>query len=314
MTHVSGKTATALSGHGDIRFTVRLDLLQRPEYWQLGACSDVGIDADDRLWVASRRQHPISVWSSEEGSFIGSWPAGDFVEVHHIQPMGSSLWVVDDQLHVVRRYTLDGELTLEMGHRGTAVAAVTHRGQNGGPFNMPTGIAAGRNGELFVSDGYGNRQVHRFAADGSLEKSWGRGGIGPGEFGPVHSVTVDGTDRVIICDRENNRVQLFDYDGGFVAEWGSLYGPADAAVGQDGLVYVVEQGDAIAGRMNHQPNGISILTMKGEVVGHWYDASAGPMVGGHGLAVDSKGNVYVADLAGKRVVKFVRESAGGGAS
>lgn len=307
MTTINGRPAAELSGHGDIRFGVQIDILDLPEFWDLGLCSDVGIDAGDRLWVASRRQHPISVWSSVDGSFIGSWPAGDFVEVHHIAPVGDALWVVDDQLHVVRRYEQDGTMTKEMGRRGMAMAAVTHRGQNGGPFNMPTGIAAGRNGELFVSDGYGNRQVHRFAPDGTLEKSWGSGGTGPGEFGPVHSVTVDGTDRVIICDRENNRVQLFDYDGGFVEEWGDLYGPADAAVGADGLVYVVEQGDSINGRMNFQPNGISVLTMAGSVVGHWYEASSGGMVGGHGIALDSIGNVYVADLVGKRVVKMVRE-------
>jgi hypothetical protein len=306
MTDTTAGSATPLAGYGDIRFEVQVDLLQRPAYWELGLCSDVGIDADDRLWVASRAQHPISVWSSVDGAFLGSWPEGDFVEVHHIQPMAGSLWVVDDQLHVVRRYTPDGKMTFEMGRRGIAVASVTHRGQNGGPFNMPTGVAAGRNGELFVSDGYGNRQVHRFTADGTLEKSWGRGGTGPGEFGPVHSVTVDGTDRVIICDRENNRVQVFDYDGGFVAEWTSLLGPADATVGPDGLVYVTEQGDSIAGRMNFQPNGISILTLEGELVGHWYEERGGSMVGGHGLSLDSKGNVFVADLVGKRVVKFVR--------
>ena len=307
MTESGGDAPAALAGYGDIRFEVQVDLLQEPEFWDLGLCSDVGIDGQDRLWVASRRQHPISIWSSEDGSFVGSWPDGDFVEVHHIQPMGDSLWVVDDQLHVVRRYTTDGQLTMEMGRRGVAVATVTHRGQNGGPFNMPTGRR--RRAErraVRVSDGYGNRQVHRFSADGTLEKSWGRGGTGPGEFGPVHCVTVDGTDRVIICDRENNRVQLFDYDGGFVAEWTDLLGPADAAVGPDGLVYVTEQGDSINNRMNFQPNGISVLTLEGELVGHWYEERGGSMVGGHGLALDSKGNVFVADLVGKRVVKFVR--------
>jgi sugar lactone lactonase YvrE len=306
VTDATGRAVRPLAGHGDIRFSVQVDILRPPLYWDLGLCSDVGVDAEDRLWVASRRQHPISVWTTD-GTFLGSWGETEFVEVHHIAPIGGALWVVDDQLHVVRRYEADGTMTTEIGRRGIAVASVTHRGQNGGPFNMPTGVAAGRNGELFVSDGYGNRQVHRFAPDGSLEKSWGRGGTGPGEFGPVHSVTVDGTDRVIICDRENNRVQVFDYDGGFVKEWGNLYGPADAAVGPDGLVYVVEQGDSVAGRMNEQPNGISVLTMAGEVVGHWYEASSGGMVGGHGLAVDSAGNVYVADLVGRRVVKLVRE-------
>lgn len=295
-----------LAGYGDVRFSVQVDILRRPQYWELGMCSDVGIDGQGRLWVASRRGHPISLWSTD-GAFLGSWGEADFTEVHHILPVGDSLWVVDDQLHVVRRYETDGTLAMEMGRRGVSVATVTHRGQNGGPFNMPTGLAVGRGGELFVSDGYGNRQVHRFSPGGELEKSWGQGGTGPGEFGPVHSVTVDGTDRVIICDRENNRVQLFDYDGGFVAEWGDLYGPADAAVGADGLVYVVEQGDSINNRMNFQPNGVSVLTMAGEVVGHWYDASAGTMVGGHGISVDAAGNVYVADLVGKRVVKMVRE-------
>jgi sugar lactone lactonase YvrE len=299
--------AAPLSGYGDIRFSVQVDLLQRPAYWDLGMCSDVGVDAQDRLWVASRRQHPISVWSSTDGAFLGSWGESEFVEVHHIAPVGGSLWVVDDQLHVVRRYSEDGALGFQMGENGLSAASVTHRGQNGGPFNKPTGLAVGRGGELFVSDGYGNRQVHRFAPDGTLQKSWGRDGIGPGEFSIVHSVTVDGTDRVLICDRENNRVEVFDYDGGFVAEWTDLMGPADAAVGPDGLVYVVEQGDSISNLMNHQPNGISVLTLQGELIGHWYEARSGSMVGGHGLAVDSKGNVYVADLVGKRVVKMVRD-------
>jgi 6-bladed beta-propeller len=295
-----------LAGYGDIRFSVQVDILRRPEYWDLGMCSDVAIDEQDRLWVASRRAHPISLWSSD-GAFLGSWGEGEFVEVHHIQAAAGALWIVDDQRHVVRRYSADGQLGLQLGTPGISVATVTHRGQNGGPFNMPTGIAIGRGGELFVSDGYGNRQVHRFNATGELERSWGRGGVGPGEFSVVHSCTVDGTDRVLICDRENNRVQVFDYDGAFVAEWTDLRGPADAAVGPDGLVYVVEQGDAINDLMNQQPNGISILTMSGELVGHWYEASSGNMIGGHGLALDSAGNVYVADLVGKQVVKLVRE-------
>src|SRR5947209_20207131 len=107
---VQATTGAPLTGYGDIRFSVQVDLLQRPQYWDLGLCSDVGIDAEDRLWVASRRQHPISVWSSVDGAFLGSWPAGDFVEVHHIASLGDDVWVVDDQLHVVRRYTAAGEL------------------------------------------------------------------------------------------------------------------------------------------------------------------------------------------------------------
>jgi hypothetical protein len=168
MTTMDGRRTRDLAGHGDVKFSVQVDILQRPDYWDLGLCSDVGVDAEGRLWVASRRGHPISVWTTD-GAFLGSWGETEFTEVHHIQPVDGSLWVVDDQLHVVRRYEADGTLAFEMGRRGIAVASVTHRGQNGGPFNMPTGLAVGRGGELFVSDGYGNRQVHRFSASGELE-------------------------------------------------------------------------------------------------------------------------------------------------
>jgi DNA-binding beta-propeller fold protein YncE len=296
-----------MRGEGDIRFSVAVDILQRPFGWELGMCADVTVDEQDRLWVGSRKSHPISVWSTD-GAFLGGWVDADFKEIHGLASIGGAVWVVDDQLHVVRRYTPEGELTLQLGRPGWATAAITHRGQNGGPFNMPTGIATDPSGRIFVSDGYGNRQVHRFAPDGTLEKSWGRGGVGPGEFGPVHNVTIDGTDRVLISDRENGRMQLFDYDGGFVGEWTGLLGPADAAVGPDGLVYVVEQGDSINGMMNKQPNGISVYTLGGDPVGRWHYERSGNMVGGHGIALDGAGNVYVADLVGARVVKLIRES------
>jgi DNA-binding beta-propeller fold protein YncE len=299
-TEISG-----LRGEGDIRFTVAVDILQRPFGWNLGMIADVAVDAEDRLWVGARKQHPVSVWTTD-GAFLGSWGEPDFQEVHGMSAIDGSIWVVDDQLHVVRRYSPEGEKTLELGRAGWATAAVTHRGQNGGPFNMPTGIDTDPSGRIFVSDGYGNRQVHRFSADGTLEKSWGAGGIGPGEFGPVHNVTIDGTDRVLISDRENGRMQVFDYDGGFIAEWTELMGPADAAI-RDGLVYVVEQGDSINNRMNHQPNGISIHTLEGELLGRWHYERSGNMVGGHGIDVDRHGNVYVADLVGGRVVKLIRE-------
>ena len=65
--HAKARTGRPLKGFGDIRFSVQVDLLHEPAYWDLGLCSDVGIDSQDRLWVASRRQHPISVWSSADG-------------------------------------------------------------------------------------------------------------------------------------------------------------------------------------------------------------------------------------------------------
>ena len=127
-----------LRGEGDIRFSVAVDILQRPYGWDMGMCADVIVDEQDRLWVGSRKSHPISVWTTD-GAFLGSWGEADFQEVHGLAVIDGAIWVVDDQLHVARRYSPEGEKTLELGRSGWATAAITHRGQNGGPFNMPTG-------------------------------------------------------------------------------------------------------------------------------------------------------------------------------
>ena len=74
---------------------------------------------------------------------------------------------------------------------------------------MPTGIAFASTGELFVSDGYGNRRVHCFSSDGELKHSWGEPGDGPGQFALVHFITADTDDRLYVCDRENHRIQIF---------------------------------------------------------------------------------------------------------
>ena len=79
----------------------------------------------------------------------------------------------------------------------------------GGPFNMPTGVAFASNGDVYVSDGYGNRRVHRFSATGELLHSWGMAGDGPGQFALVHFIAIDEHDQVWIADRDNHRIQVF---------------------------------------------------------------------------------------------------------
>ena len=106
---------------------------------------------------------------------------------------------------------------------------------------MPSGLAIGPSGEMFVSDGYGAHRVHKYNADGELLLTWGRQGTGPGEFALVHNVWVDKDSRVLICDRENDRIQIFDDQGGFLEEWTDLEKPGDIWI-HDDVVHVVEQG------------------------------------------------------------------------
>src|SRR5207247_1690238 len=113
---------------------------------------------------------------------------------------------------------------------------VTH---GGGPFNLPTDIALTPSGEMFVTDGYGNARVHKFAADGKYLFSWGEPGTGPSQFNLPHGVWIDRHGRVLVCDRENDRVQVFDQDGKYLQSWPTqLIGPAVFYVDADDVVYI----------------------------------------------------------------------------
>ncbi len=96
-----------------------------------------------------------------------------------------------------------------------------------GPFNRPTRLSVSQDGELYVSDGYGNLRVHRFSARGELLQSWGEPGTGPGEFNLPHSVWSHSDGRVFVCDRENNRVQTFGPQGEYLEEWTNLNRPGE---------------------------------------------------------------------------------------
>jgi sugar lactone lactonase YvrE len=298
---VDNGPAVSLVGGGDIAFTADSEWLKVPQYWRLGGCSDVSVDSEDRIWLSGRGDQPVTVWSSD-GALVGSWGYPDLRAAHGIAvTRQGAVWICDVDLHVVRSYNMDGSVRIELGERGRAQATVTHDGRNGAPFNMPAASACDSRGRVFVADGYGNRRVHRFAADGTYELSWGTPGDGPGQFALVHGIVIDSDDRLIVCDRENNRVQFFSTDGDFIDEWRGLKAPASVACA-DGLVYVVEMGQP----MNEQPNGMTVFTTDGTFVGQWYAEAAGRPHGSHGIAVDSAGNVYLADLPGGRVVKLHR--------
>ena len=281
-------------GSGDYRYELEPNWPSVPKYWELGICSDVAVNSSDEIHVFSRGVHPLTIWT-QSGDFISSWGEGEFSDNEHgiyITPE-DHVWLVDSNFHIATEHEPDGTLLKTLGEKLSPKP--TYYGM---PFNMPSGLAIADDGNIFVSDGYGNKRVHKFDGGGGLIKSWGTFGTGPGEFALVHNLAVDGRGRVLVCDRENNRIQLFDGDGGYLGQWTDLHMPGDIYV-KDGIVYVVEQSEA---------GGVSIWTEDGDLVTRWHGdrgPGAGSMESGHGICVDSEGNIYVAELApANRVQKF----------
>ena len=93
-------------------------------------------------------------------------------------------------------------------------------------FDAPTEVAVAPNGDIFVGDGHtgggtatGNARIMKFDKNGKFIKTWGKKGMGPGEFDVIHTLAFDSRGRLFVGDRQNNRIQIFDQDGKFIAQW-----------------------------------------------------------------------------------------------
>ena len=133
------------------------------------------------------------------------------------------------------------------------------------------------NGDIYIADGYGNSIVHRFSAEGKHLGSWGERGSGPGQFTTPHGIWADRNDRIYVCDRENNRVQIFSPEGDYYTEWGDLYHPMDIFIDAKDRVFVTDQTPRF-----------SVFDLNGKLI----DRSMSPDVG-HGAWGDNLGNLYM---------------------
>ncbi|HLZ08853.1 MAG TPA: hypothetical protein VKT80_09720, partial [Chloroflexota bacterium] len=156
----------------------------------------IGVDSRDRVYVLTRAQPRVIVYD-RAGTYLSSWGEGFFTERTHgltIGP-GGEVYVVDEGAQVIYRFTAAGKLEQTIGTVGVASdtgydGKTLESIRGGGPFNRPTNVAIAPNGDLYVSDGYGNARVHRFSRAGELIQSWGEPGSGPGQFNLPHGIAV----------------------------------------------------------------------------------------------------------------------------
>ena len=285
---------SVIVGSGDFKYELVDSWPNMPRYWEFAVASDVYVNSKDELHVFSRGLHPLTIWD-KDGNFISSWGEGTFSNNEHgiYITKEDTIWLVDSWFHIATEHNPDGTLIRTIGNK--LQPSETY---NGNPFNMPTGLTISSKGDIFISDGYGNKRVHKFDPNGELIKSWGTFGDNESQFAIVHNLEFDSNDRLFVCDRENNRIQIFDDEGNYLEEWNDLLMPGDLWI-KDDIVYVCEQTEA---------GGVSIWTIDGDLITRW-NGDRGPgkgtVISGHGICVDSEGSIYVAELApAARVQKF----------
>jgi NHL repeat-containing protein len=303
-----------------------------PEKWKLGDVSSIAIDAQGNSWVLHRPRTlkpdqaamaapPIIVFD-KAGTFINAWGGAgngyEWIEREHgihIDYKGF-VWlggnncpglklpglkpVADDQL---LKFTPDGKLVMQIGasnqSKGNGDTKNVHRAADVWVHSQTN--------EAFVADGYGNHRVIVFDADtGAFKRMWGAfankpvdddhcedvpkpifaDAAGPQNFSIVHAIRVANDGTVYVADRENRRVQMFTNDGKFVKQLVKSATPfaRNLALSADPNQQFLYVGDG---------KEISIVERKTlELVGSV--KGPGMLGGGHQIATDAEGNLYVA--------------------
>lgn len=261
-----------------------------PPDYVLGRCSAVAINNQDEVYLFHRGKHPI-ICVTTEGKLLRSWGDDLIGSAHGIRiDRQNNVWVTDIGRHRVLKFDPHGKLLLALGTGKAGDAA--------DQFNQPTDIAFGPDGEIFVSDGYGNSRVQKFSAAGQLLTTWGTRGTKSGEFHLPHALLIDSKGRLLVGDRENDRIQIFDLDGQHLETWLG-FAPYGLAIDDQRQIFVA---DARASQL-------LLLNDAGKVIQKWGKPGTGAMEFNlpHMLAFDSKGNLYLAEVGNKRFQKFTKK-------
>ncbi|MBH60788.1 MAG: peptidylglycine alpha-amidating monooxygenase [Dehalococcoidia bacterium] len=259
--------------------------------------TSVAVDSKDNVYVFCRGPVPLFIFDSE-GNYINSWGEGEFLRPHGIcVDKNDDLYLIDDQGHMIEKRTKEGKLIFRLGEKGKSSVR-----QSGDIFNLPTdAIVDPDTGDIFISDGYGNSRVHKFDTEGKYINSWGEPGSDPGKFSLPHNIAITSDKRLIVADRENFRLQIFDTEGNFIDQW-HIHHPMSVTTDKEDNIYVGEMGPPpVQEGVKNLGNCVSILNSEGKLIERLGDDLPGSndnqFVAPHGIAVDSKGSIYVAEVA-----------------
>jgi len=199
-----------------------------------GTTTWVAADGKGQVVVMVRKAPYFRVFTTS-GKFVKAW--GDqslFNEAHAVFfDREGSMWGVDTNDSAIYKFDADGKVILTIGKKGAKGDDTSHDS-----FNRPATLAFGKNGDVFVADGYVNSRVVQFDKNGKFIRIIGGvKGSAPGQMQLVHGVVIDSQDRIIASDSDNKRLSVFDKNGKFLTTWAAPC-RGGIAITPDDTIYV----------------------------------------------------------------------------
>jgi len=271
----------------------------------VGRVSGIAVGPTGTILALNRGYHPVLEFKSD-GTFVRSWGEGSgmFIGAHALRfdPQGN-LWYVDAADNIIYRFDSEGRTVGTLGTNPEPWTWLTHVIEHAVPnkaqFYQETDIGWTKDGNMFVSDGYGNSRVAKFNKDGIFVKSWGERGTEPGNFNTPHSLVVDNNDVIYVADRGNSRIQVFDTEGELKGVWKLPTAPWALCLtsGPNQVMFVGSVGRVYK------------LDLTGKILGAF--GRPGRMPGTidsvHGISCPDEKAVYLANLYASRIDKWVAQ-------
>jgi hypothetical protein len=290
-------------GSGSYRYKVAPDWPKLPSNKRFVDTPGVCVDAQDNVYLFTRGPDPVMVFD-REGNYLRSWGQDiGFADAHGaMMSPDQHIYLTDHFGHSVRKCSLDGKVVMTFGTPGRPAPRYS-----GEPFSRCTHTAVSPEGDIYVTDGYDNAAVHKYSPDGKYLFRWGESGTGPGQFQLPHNIACDDDGWVYVADRENHRIQVFDKNGTYQAQFNNLGRPCGIFVtrGANPLIFVGELGPHFVRSFSKDAHNVgprvSVLNTKGKILAHLGTETLGEQIGRfiapHGIAVDSRGDIYVAEVS-----------------
>jgi hypothetical protein len=209
--------------------------------------------------------------------------------------------------HQVFEFSPEGKLLMTLGKAGGALAPDC--------CFQPNDVLVAPNGDIFVSLGHTSsapsQEIVKFSKEGKILKRWGKKGTGPGEFDQPHTLAMDSRGRLFVGDRNNNRVQILDQDGKFLDEWKQFSRPSGIFIDKHDVIYVSDsESESVSRNHDGWKRGIRIGSAKDGSVKYFIPdpvEHATSTSAAEGVAADSQGNVYGAEVGPKDVKRYVKQ-------